>query len=653
MASLNQIAQNTRLGMNEGPIAPVNLTPEQTARAAGTMKTLHGTAPPAGTPQLAAVAGARRSRSTEPRATVYNTLGQRLSALESIKKTVSDHYAQYDASKRRLAMDQATALSEKTRMEEERKTEQQRQQEQETAMLKEQQAKTMQETEAQRTRRSETAAQEQRRAAQAQETRIAERQRLAAEQQRQVAAALEARLAENRAAVDAEAARSMAAQVERQNQLTEQQERIDAERALQQNEQQGISKAEQRRAQELEKVPGRTYWEGQIRAAQDRYMKTIGQYNPNALIAYNEGLAQTVAGEGRYYVTIPDFPRELAPADDPTYRMPGGLPNLEDYLVDYDKSFSGGVHPAYTRVFWQLRPEDRPGYLAAGVEDDGSYSAQKQRAYLDNVLRFELDPGKPLIKQPTPNTDWSSPTPTPGPTLIPPENTGSYSHDLSNQKYLRDNPDIAGSGMSPWEHYSRYGRREGRTWPRVSPVQPATQTGGLSPNPQAPAPPASGGTPNPQAQAPHGSPNPQAPAQPVPGYVEPQAPAAGGSYNQAVVRYLQDNPDVARAGMDAWQHYTIYGRNEGRTWPGETQPALTPPGTGGGEAPPNPPAPPPNPPPENSTALTFTAARSRYLQDNPDVARAGMDPWQHYTIYGRGEGRAWPGEEEPVAISAY
>jgi len=35
----------------------------------------------------------------------------------------------------------------------------------------------------------------------------------------------------------------------------------------------------------------------------------------------------------------------------------------------------------------------------------------------------------------------------------------------------------------------------------------------------------------------------------------------------ARVKYLEQNPDVARAGMNAWSHYLSYGKNEGRKWP--------------------------------------------------------------------------------------
>ena len=40
------------------------------------------------------------------------------------------------------------------------------------------------------------------------------------------------------------------------------------------------------------------------------------------------------------------------------------------------------------------------------------------------------------------------------------------------------------------------------------------------------------------------------------------------------------------------------------------------------------------------------SARQKYLQQNPDVARAGMNAWTHYTTFGKNEGRKWPNCEE-------
>jgi hypothetical protein len=164
--------------------------------------------------------------------------------------------------------------------------------------------------------------------------------------------------------------------------------------------------------------------------------------------------------------------------------------------------------------------------------------------------------------------------------------------------------------MSPWEHYNKFGKKEKRAWPKVPPVATTPPPTNASPT-----------------------------------------PAGFLNYNEAVGRYLQDNQDVARAGMDPWQHYIQFGRSEGRIWPGEEQPALPPPKMSNPEPPPNPPPPKPSaPPPE---PLSYLQAAAKYLQDNPDVARAGMNPWQHYIQFGRSEGRVWPGEEEPSFGTAY
>ena len=68
--------------------------------------------------------------------------------------------------------------------------------------------------------------------------------------------------------------------------------------------------------------------------------------------------------------------------------------------------------------------------------------------------------------------------------------------------------------------------------------------------------------------------------------------------------YLRQNPDVAASGMDPYEHYMNFGREEGRV------------------ATPN-----------------DVVDRQRYLQENPDVAAAGIDPQVHYNLFGRDEGR--------------
>ncbi len=67
--------------------------------------------------------------------------------------------------------------------------------------------------------------------------------------------------------------------------------------------------------------------------------------------------------------------------------------------------------------------------------------------------------------------------------------------------------------------------------------------------------------------------------------------------------YLRQNPDVAAAGADPYQHFMYYGWREGR-----------------------------------EPSLLFSV--SKYLAANPDVGRAGLNPLIHYELYGQAEGRA-------------
>ncbi len=67
--------------------------------------------------------------------------------------------------------------------------------------------------------------------------------------------------------------------------------------------------------------------------------------------------------------------------------------------------------------------------------------------------------------------------------------------------------------------------------------------------------------------------------------------------------YLEQNPDVAAAGLDPLEHYDTYGWRESRD-------------------------------PSASFDTSF------YLESNPDVAAAGLNPLEHYARYGDSEGRA-------------
>jgi hypothetical protein len=76
--------------------------------------------------------------------------------------------------------------------------------------------------------------------------------------------------------------------------------------------------------------------------------------------------------------------------------------------------------------------------------------------------------------------------------------------------------------------------------------------------------------------------------------------------------YLETYPDVAKAGVDPWDHYSKLGRREGRL--GNRGLWLLMPSY-------------------------WFFDKKFYLETYPDVAKAGVDPWDHYSKLGRREGR--------------
>jgi len=83
--------------------------------------------------------------------------------------------------------------------------------------------------------------------------------------------------------------------------------------------------------------------------------------------------------------------------------------------------------------------------------------------------------------------------------------------------------------------------------------------------------------------------------------------------------YLRANPDVANAGIDAWRHYMAFGKGEGRL--------LAPRASARPRAQSS----------QNQMPGWFNP--SAYLRANTDVAKAGVDAWQHYINFGKREGR--------------
>ncbi|MBR7068956.1 MAG: glycosyltransferase [Oxalobacter sp.] len=121
--------------------------------------------------------------------------------------------------------------------------------------------------------------------------------------------------------------------------------------------------------------------------------------------------------------------------------------------------------------------------------------------------------------------------------LIPP------SGRFSPEGYLLLYPDVEKSGMDPWKHYVKHGRKEGRSNGVVPPSDRFDSKG-----------------------------------------------------------YLLLYPDVEKSGMNPWRHYVRFGRKEGR-----------------------------------SNGLFYPEG---YLLLYPDVEKSGMDPWEHYLKFGKEEGRS-------------
>jgi hypothetical protein len=171
----------------------------------------------------------------------------------------------------------------------------------------------------------------------------------------------------------------------------------------------------------------------------------------------------------------------------------------------------------------------------------------------------------------------------------------------------------------------------------------------------------------------------------------PISSPVGPANDPASMAYYQHNPDVAAAGVNAYDHWKNFGQNEGRQSFGvenvgagrgmDWNSYFNTVTSGGGEG------------PEAEYLLAnpdVAAAAQRaggdvnafaakhyqdygknegrkffdanaYYQQNPDVWEAGANPFQHYNQYGRNEGRAapmtsfdarWYGEQNPDVVAA-
>lgn len=91
--------------------------------------------------------------------------------------------------------------------------------------------------------------------------------------------------------------------------------------------------------------------------------------------------------------------------------------------------------------------------------------------------------------------------------------------------------------------------------------------------------------------------------------------------------YLTHNPDVADARLNPFWHFHMYGKNEGRV--SRTHSATSPPGSDGANERVK----------EEIAALREAFDTEFYLEQNPDLANAGIDPLEHFVVHGWKEGR--------------
>jgi len=157
--------------------------------------------------------------------------------------------------------------------------------------------------------------------------------------------------------------------------------------------------------------------------------------------------------------------------------------------------------------------------------------------------------------------------------------------------YLAQNPDVRAAGMNPLVHYLRLGAGEGRN---PNPLFDGAWY--LAQNPDVRA----------------------AGMNPLTHYLfhgAGEGRACGPSFDGGL--YLANNPDVAASGIEPLEHFLLYGAKEGRLR--APPPAAAAPPVGG----------------DRSIAFDPVYYRERY----PDVARAGLDPLDHYLTAGRSEGR--------------
>jgi hypothetical protein len=209
---------------------------------------------------------------------------------------------------------------------------------------------------------------------------------------------------------------------------------------------------------------------------------------------------------------------------------------------------------------------------------------------------------------------------------------GRNAQTFNPYQYLQQNPDVWSAGADPYQHYNQYGITEGRTgaWSDYNPtdylnLNPDVKASGMDPTAHwfqfgekegrqgaagFPAPAPWLGVSNQPAQ-------PQPQQQQLAGdwnsFFNTATAGGGGDYtgkDALAAEYYLANPDVFKAAQQAGGNHTDYALNHLMSFG------------------------------DDEDRRFFDA--NAYLQQNPDVFAAGANPFQHYTQYGKAEGRAAP-----------
>lgn len=274
---------------------------------------------------------------------------------------------------------------------------------------------------------------------------------------------------------------------------------------------------------------------------------TVDGGDGNDFIVTGTGHQRIIGGAGNDYVFAGSGNDEIVAGPGSTVALGGGAFLPGDY-------FNGGS--GFDTVIWNA-PLSNYSLRLSGLGTTDIASSQGS-TLTKQVEVLEFSDGRVMVDSGNPLTD--------------------------NLYYASHYLDVFHFGMDPFQHYNRYGWKEGR-----NPNEFFSTTGYLNFNSDVDR----AGV-NPLLHYQHH------------GWREGRDP----SVNFSAELYLIRNPDVEAAGIDPLTHYLHYGRMEGR-----------------------------NVLPSIGSQIVGAFDREYYLLANPDVARSGLDAQFHFNTYGWREGR--------------